>query len=117
MLTARAYNRIYDLKMTVRGEMEFAYRGKITTPSRCGRMDQGCAYGTRPVLMIYDGDQLEVQELTVPADLHFLIVDLGAGKDTREILNRLNHCYPFAENDMLPRFRKGAFLAVHHCFI
>ncbi|MCK5345939.1 MAG: GHMP kinase, partial [Candidatus Heimdallarchaeota archaeon] len=45
VLVARAFNRIYDLKMTVRGEMEYAYQGEITTPSRCGRMDQGCAYG------------------------------------------------------------------------
>ncbi len=100
VLVARAFNRLYDLKMTVRGEMEYAYRGEITTPSRCGRMDQGCAFGNRPVLMIFDGDQLEVRELTVGRDLYFVIVDLKAGKDTREILNRLNHCYPFAENDL-----------------
>jgi UTP-glucose-1-phosphate uridylyltransferase/mevalonate kinase len=100
VLVARAFNRIYDLKMTVRGEMEFAYRGEITTPSRCGRMDQGCAYGNRPILMIYDGDQMDVQELSVPRDLFFVIADLNAGKDTKEILNRLNHCYPFAENEV-----------------
>jgi len=40
VLTARAFNRVYDLKMTTRGEMELAYQGEITTPSRCGRMDQ-----------------------------------------------------------------------------
>ena len=39
VLVARAFNRIYDLKMTTRGEMESAYIGEITTPSRCGRMD------------------------------------------------------------------------------
>jgi UTP-glucose-1-phosphate uridylyltransferase/mevalonate kinase len=100
VMVARAFNRIYDLKMTVRGEMEFAYLGEITTPSRCGRMDQGCAYGNRPVMMTFDGDRIDVEELTVPRDLHFVIVDLGAGKDTREILNRLNHCYPFAENEI-----------------
>jgi UTP-glucose-1-phosphate uridylyltransferase/mevalonate kinase len=100
VLVARAFNRIYDLKMTVRGEMEFAYLGEITTPSRCGRMDQGCAYGSRPVLMSFDGDRVDVQELSVARDLHFVIVDLGAGKDTREILSKLNHCYPFAENDL-----------------
>jgi UTP-glucose-1-phosphate uridylyltransferase/mevalonate kinase len=100
VLVARAFNRIYDLKMTVRGEMEFAYLGEITTPSRCGRMDQGCAYGNRPVEMVFDGDRIDVVELNVPRDLHFVLVDLGAGKDTREILNRLNHCYPFAENDV-----------------
>jgi len=98
VLVARAFNRLYDLKMTVRGEMEFAYLGEITTPSRCGRMDQGCAYGNRPILMVFDGDRTDVVELTVPRDLHFVVVDLHAGKDTREILNHLNHCYPFAEN-------------------
>jgi UTP-glucose-1-phosphate uridylyltransferase/mevalonate kinase len=100
VLAARAFNRIYDLKLTVRGEMELAYMGEITTPSRCGRMDQGCAFGNRPVLMVFDGDRLETIELQVEDELHFVIVDLGAQKDTMEILNRLNRCYPFAENDI-----------------
>lgn len=100
VLVARAFNRIYDLKMTIRGEMEFGYLGEITTPSRCGRMDQGCAYGDRPVMMIFDGDRVDVDEIAVGADLHFVIIDLCAGKDTREILSKLNQCYPFAENDL-----------------
>jgi len=70
VLTARAFNRIYDLKMTVRGEMELAYQGEITTPSRCGRMDQGCAFGNRPILMTYDGDHLDVTELQAPQDMY-----------------------------------------------
>ena len=97
VLTARAFNRIYDLKMTTRGEMELAYQGEITTPSRCGRMDQGCAFGNRPILMTYDGDHLDVAELRVPRDMYFVIVDLQAKKDTMEILARLNRCYPFAQ--------------------
>ena len=99
VLVARAFNRTYDLKMTTRGEMEYAYQGETTTPSRCGRMDQGCAY-QRPVLMTFDGDRIDVQELNVPQDLYLVIVDLGAGKDTRLILNQLNHCYPFAESEL-----------------
>ena len=99
VLVARAFNRTYDLKMTTRGEMEYAYQGETTTPSRCGRMDQGCAY-QRPVLMTFDGDHIDVQELNVPKDLYLVIVDLGAGKDTRLILNQLNHCYPFAESEL-----------------
>ncbi len=97
VLVARAFNRLYDLKLTVRGEMELAYLGEITTPSRCGRLDQGCAYGSQPILMTFDGDRMDVREVSVGQDLHFVIVDLRAGKDTREILNSLNHCYPFAE--------------------
>jgi len=100
VLTARAFNRVYDLKMTIRGEMELAYQGEITTPSRCGRMDQGCAYGDRPILMTFDGDNLDVEELQLPADLYFVIVDLQAEKDTMEILARLNRSYPFAENEL-----------------
>jgi UTP-glucose-1-phosphate uridylyltransferase/mevalonate kinase len=100
VLTARAFNRTYDLKMTIRGEMELAYQGEITTPSRCGRMDQGCAFGNRPILMTYDSDRLDVAQLRVREDLHLVLVDLGGKKDTMEILARLNHAYPFAENDM-----------------
>ncbi|NWG15718.1 MAG: GHMP kinase [Chloroflexi bacterium] len=100
VLTARAFNRVYDLKMTVRGEMEMAYRGEILTPSRCGRMDQGCAFGQRPVLMTFDGDRLDTHELRVKGELHFVIVDLQAKKDTMEILARLNRSYPFAETDV-----------------
>jgi UTP-glucose-1-phosphate uridylyltransferase/mevalonate kinase len=100
VLTARAFNRAYDLKMTTRGEMELAYQGEITTPSRCGRMDQGCAFGTRPILMTYDSDRLDVKELRVREDMHLVLVDLGGHKDTLEILARLNRAYPFAENDV-----------------
>ncbi len=100
VLTARAFNRVYDLKMTTRGEMELAYQGEITTPSRCGRMDQGCAFGSRPILMTYDSDRIDVKELRVKEDLHLVLVDLGGHKDTVEILARLNRAYPFAENEI-----------------
>ena len=80
--------------------MELAYQGEITTPSRCGRMDQGCAYGDRPIVMTFDGDNLDVRELQVPNDFYFVIVDLHAQKDTMEILARLNRCYPFADNEV-----------------
>jgi UTP-glucose-1-phosphate uridylyltransferase/mevalonate kinase len=100
VLTARAFNRIYDLRLTVRGEMELAYQGEITTPSRCGRMDQGCAFGDRAVLMEFDGDRIDTQEIRPARDLHFLIVDLKSKKDTVEILKRLSRAYPFAENEV-----------------
>jgi len=100
VLTARAFNRVYDLKMTVRGEMELAYQGEITTPSRCGRMDQGCAFGNRPILMSYDSDRLDVAELSVLNDLYLVLVDLNGQKDTMEILARLNRAYPFADNEV-----------------
>jgi galactokinase len=100
VLTVRAFNRIYDLKLTLRDEMELAYQGEISTPSRCGRMDQGCAYGLRPILMTFDGDHLDVSEVQFSQDMYYVIVDLQAEKDTREILYQLNRCYPFAQNEL-----------------
>jgi hypothetical protein len=87
---------IYDLKMTVRGEMELAYYGEICTPSRCGRMvrengsfrapvwpdrvlacvcvcvaqDQCCAFGSRPILMTFDGDLLDTRPIDVGGPIH-----------------------------------------------
>ena len=98
VLTARAFNRVYGLKMTNRGEMEAAYRGEITTPSRCGRMDQGCAFGVRPVLMAFDGDVLQTREIKVGGALHLVIADLGGRKDTVAILRDLNRSYPFGDS-------------------
>jgi mevalonate kinase len=100
VLTARAFNELYGLGLTVRDEMELAYLGETTTPSRCGRMDQGCAFGERPLLMTFDGDDLTVAELTVGGEIHLLLVDLGAQKDTPRILRDLNRCYPVAQGDM-----------------
>ena len=97
VLTARAFNRVYDLHLTTRGEMELAYQGEITTPSRCGRMDQGCAFGDKAVLMEFDGDRIDTSEIRPEKELHFVIVDLHAKKDTIKILKHLNTCYPFAE--------------------
>jgi galactokinase len=47
-----------------------------------------------------------VQELKVKENLHFVIVDLKAGKDTKEILAKLNHCYPFADDDIQENVQK-----------
>ena len=106
VLIARAFNRIYDLKMTARGEMEYAYQGEITTPSRCGRMDQGCAYGNVPILMTFDGDRIDVKKIKIPKNLYFIIVDLNAFKNTKEILAKLNQCYPFESNDIQNKVHK-----------
>eukprot|EP00455_Lapot_gusevi_P002930 TRINITY_DN11209_c0_g3_i2.p1 TRINITY_DN11209_c0_g3~~TRINITY_DN11209_c0_g3_i2.p1 ORF type:complete len:675 (+),score=159.04 TRINITY_DN11209_c0_g3_i2:88-2112(+) len=100
VLVARAFNRMYDLKLTVAGEMDIAYHGEVLTPSRCGRLDQCCAYGSAVVLVTFDGDRIETREIRVSEEVYMVLVDLHAGKDTRLILSALNHCYPFAENEI-----------------
>jgi galactokinase len=110
VLLARGFSRCFDLKGTARFEMEYAYLGESMTPSRCGRMDQaGCAFGQRPVLMAYDGDDVEVDEIKIGKTLHYLLVDLGyPHKSTTEILKGLQAAYPFPQGEKEE--------AVHHLF-
>ncbi|HGJ63984.1 TPA: GHMP kinase [bacterium] len=91
VLTARAFSTIYDLNLTRREEMEYAYKGEILTGSECGRMDQVCAYGEIPVFLTFLGDCMEVDELTPKQTIYMVIADLMKGKNTRKILADLNH--------------------------
>jgi UTP-glucose-1-phosphate uridylyltransferase/mevalonate kinase len=99
VLTARAFNRLYGLNLTVRGEMEAAYYGEQLTPSRCGRLDQACAYGKGIAHLTFDGDNLDVQPVRVGAPLHFVFADLKGKKDTVAILRNLNAAYPYPQTD------------------
>jgi len=99
VLVARAFNQMYRLKMNTKGEMQAAFRGEQKTPSRCGRLDQACAYGVKPVLMEFDGMEVNSRQLDIGATFYWLIADLRAHKDTVKILSDLNKCYPFATNE------------------
>ena len=99
VLTAKAFNEIYELKFTPKRIMELAYLGEIATPSRCGKMDQACAFD-QPVLMTFDGDKMNVDKLEVGGELYFLIVDLKKGKDTKKILSDLNQGFPWSRNKL-----------------
>ncbi|HSJ56613.1 MAG TPA: sugar phosphate nucleotidyltransferase [Anaerolineae bacterium] len=106
VLVARAFNRLYDLRLTTRGEMELAYQGEVTTPSRCGRMDQGCAFGRCPVLMTFDGDQVGTEPVEPGGPVHLVVADLQARKDTLVILSRLNACYSVRDNGVADGVQK-----------
>ena len=98
VLIARAFNKLYNLGLTIEEEMDFAYWGERHTSSQCGRLDQACAYGSQPILMTFDGDSFKVQPLTVGKDLYLVVVDLAGNKNTQTILAQLNQCYPVAKN-------------------
>jgi len=100
VLAARAFNQLYHLHMNVKGEMQAAFRGEQRTPSRCGRLDQACAYGVKPVLLEFDGVEIDSRELRVGTTFHWVIANLMASKDTIRILADLNKAFPFAENEM-----------------
>jgi len=98
VLVAEAFNKIYGLGCTKRRIMELAYLGEIATPSRCGRMDQACAY-KKPVLMIFDGNRVSIEELNIKKELSLLIVDLKKGKNTFKILANLNEGFPWPKDE------------------
>jgi UTP-glucose-1-phosphate uridylyltransferase/galactokinase len=98
VLVARAFNSAYQLGLTTRAEIEAAYQGEIATPSRCGRMDQGCAYGQIPVQMTFDGDRIGVVPMRPGGDIFLLVADLCGKKDTVRILADLNSAYPFQKS-------------------
>jgi mevalonate kinase len=100
VLVAKTFNILYDLQISIRGEMEAAYRGEIMTPSRCGRLDQACAYGTKPVLMHFATENIDVERMAVGKDIYWVFADLNGRKDTKRILSALNACYPFAQNEI-----------------
>ena len=99
VLVARAFNLLYNLNLNTLGEMNIAYVGELRTSSRCGRLDQACAFGVKPNLMTFDGDEIEVKSLNVKKTLYWVFADLCAAKDTIKILSDLNKAYPFASTD------------------
>ena len=99
VLVARAFNQLYNLNLNTLGEMNIAYLGELRTSSRCGRLDQACAFGVKPNLMTFDGDEIEVRSLNVKKPLHWIFADLCAEKDTIKILSDLNKAYPFPNSD------------------
>lgn len=107
VLVARAFNKLYNLNLNTMGEMNIAYLGELRTSSRCGRLDQACAFGVKPNLMTFDGDEVEVKTLNVKKHLYWVFADLCAAKDTIRILRDLNKGFPFASNEMEEREQKA----------
>lgn len=99
VLVARAFNQLYRLRLNTMGEMNIAFLGEQRTPSRCGRLDQACAYGVRPVHMTFDGNEISVKQLKFQQPLYYVFADLNSHKDTVRILSDLNKCYPFAQSE------------------
>lgn len=107
VLVARAFNQLYRLNLNTMGEMNIAYLGELRTASRCGRLDQACAFGVKPNLMTFDGDEVEVKTLNVKKHLYWVFADLCAEKNTIKILRDLNKGFPFASNELEEREQRA----------
>lgn len=95
VMVASCFNEFYLLKMTRSDIMEIAYLGEMSTPSRCGRMDQCVAMGPGRVgFMEFDASHCELSIIHCNRELHFVVADLNSSKDTVRILRDLNDCFP-----------------------
>ena len=99
VLVCRAFNQLYNLNLNTMGEMNIAYWGELRTASRCGRLDQACAFGVRPVKMTFDAEEVDVENFNIKSPLYWVFANLNASKDTIRILADLNKAYPFAETE------------------
>lgn len=99
VLVCRAFNQLYNLNLNTMGEMNIAYWGELRTSSRCGRLDQACAFGVRPVKMTFDAEEVDVENFNIKSPLYWVFANLNASKDTIRILADLNKAYPFAETE------------------
>ncbi len=97
VLVARAFNLLYNLQLNTKGEMQIAYQGELQTPSRCGHMDQACAYGLQTVYMKFDGNEIETEILFPVKNIYLVYADLNGSKDTMKILADLNMSYPYPQ--------------------
>ena len=100
VLVAKAFNELYALHLNTLGIMNIAYWGEQRTPSRCGRLDQACAFGTVPVEMTFDGNEINAEKINLGGDFFFVFADLNSHKDTIKILADLSKAYPFPHNEM-----------------
>jgi len=107
VLVARACNELYKLGLDKRDEMELAYRGETLTPSRCGRMDQICAYGQVPTFLTFDGEDLAIEKIPLGGEFYYLIVDLQGNKDTVTILRDLNNQFTNTEGAIATGVRRA----------
>lgn len=102
VLVARAFNRLFNLRLSVDEEMEVACAGERITGSMCGRLDQVVAFGSATIShLIFDGDAVTRKAITRLAGLepiYIVVSDLGSAKDTSAILTALQRAYPKPEN-------------------
>jgi galactokinase len=99
VLTASAFDRVYDLGLFPHELMELAYRGERLTGSQCGRMDQACIFGKTPVLLTFSGKaQVRVEPIFPRGTAHLLLVDLAGEKDTVRILADLRGAYEHSDS-------------------
>lgn len=91
-LIVKAFDNVYDLRLTENEIMNISYEAERLTGSNCGKLDQigilkKCLYDIR----FYD--VVTYNQCEINGKWYFFIVVLGADKDTMRILSDLKNSY------------------------
>lgn len=97
---AKAYNELYNLNLDNKEIMEIAYQGERNTKSKCGRMDQICAYGKSLNLITFKDEKIDITPIKPKFNIYLVFTDLNKSKDTIKILKDLNDCFPNPKNEI-----------------
>lgn len=106
ILVTRAFNQLYDLKLNEKEEMEIAYQSERMTLSKCGRMDQVCAYSNKTFLIEFDCQQINLKPIKLRKNMYLSFAVFPYKKNTKYILECLNECYPYAQNKQDEKVQK-----------
>ena len=99
VLVTKAFNKIYNLQLTDNEIMEIAYESERFALSMCGKLDQICAKGLCLSHIIFNKENLTINNLDIKKELNFIIADLNGFKDTKKILSKIHTCFPFPKNE------------------
>lgn len=98
ILVCRAFNKVYDLGLSLADEMRIAYESERYIGIKCGKMDQIVAVGTGALYMKFIDNKVSYTKLNIKRDLYFVYADLKGSKNTEKILSSLNSAFPIPKN-------------------
>ena len=101
ILICRAFNKLYNLDLSIEDEMNIAYICERNIGSKCGKMDQVLAYGNDATLVEFDDDKIKCDRLIIGDDFYFVVVDLKGKKNTKKILESLNNSFQNNNKDLI----------------
>lgn len=98
ILVVRAFSSLYNLKLNKKQEMEIAYLSERKALSKCGRMDQICAYNHKTMLIEFVNQNIKLQEIKLKKNMYLSCAVFNRQKNTKLILDTLNQSYPYPKN-------------------
>ncbi|GHU32592.1 hypothetical protein FACS1894166_06210 [Bacilli bacterium] len=99
VLVVRSFNKIYNLGLSKKQEMEAAYKSEFYTGSRCGKLDQLVALNKSALLAKFNKKSITIKDIKIRNDLDIIVVKFnGNKKNTIKILKDLSSAFPFPKN-------------------